>query len=302
MNITRIRTLLIALVSAIAFSTLGLSKGFNPGDFQEDADKPAAEVETPTWPEAEFDAPQKRAKAFRPGEIFKFRAQWGFFRKAGKMTIATTKDENDNIVVSTETNSHGLIRRIYPMWLKAKTVLDPTKLRMVTNIVNGKARSEETESETTFDYEKGVMVHKDKHKPGRNGTKEIPYPVPLDYASALLQMRSWELAEGKVHPLLVSSRGKFYYVELEVKELVKIKSIDGEVEAYLIEPVKAYPQSKLFREGGKFSIWVSADEKRIPLRLDVKTSVGTASMRLEDYKLSKQTKVAAATMPPSSSS
>jgi hypothetical protein len=40
------------------------------------------------------------------------------------------------------------------------------------------------------------------------------------------------------------------------------------------------------------SLWVSADERRIPLRIDFKISIGTASLRIEDFTLSNDTLVA----------
>ena len=72
---------------------------------------------------------------------------------------------------------------------------------------------------------------------------------------------------------------------MEAKGTETITTQFGKIKAFRVEPVSAYPQSKIFREGGKMAIWVSADDRRIPLRLDVKTSIGTASMRLEAFTL-----------------
>lgn len=263
--------------------------GIDPSEFQEDDTVHLEDLKD--WPEADFPAPEIRGRAFAPGETFTYRAQWGIFRKAGTITISTDQPEgaeDGHLLVKTETESHGLIRAIYPMWLKAVTKLDTKLWRAVYNEVTGKARSDLTETETFFDYSEGVMHHEDKLNPDRNIDKSIPYPYPLDYASALLQIRGWDLEEGKAYPLLVSSKGKFYYVELEVRGIDEVQTPRGKVEALRLEPVKAFPKSKIFREGGSMSVWVSNDEDRIPVRFDLKTSIGIASMRIEDFKLSKR--------------
>ncbi len=247
------------------------------------------------WPEAHFADASIRGRAFKPGEKFTFHAQWGIFRKAGQIVIETDRKNEtagEKFVIRMETASKGLIRSFYPMTLKAETVLDTDHWRMDTNVVNGKTRSTLSETKTTFDYENGTMDHFDAHNPHRCGTKPLPYPYPLDYASSLLQIRSWDLQEGEVYPLLISSRGKFYFIEMKIFGTENINTRFGKMEAYRIEPVTAYPQSKIFREGGNFAIWISTDSRRIPLRFDLKTSIGTASMRLNHYELTGEALVA----------
>jgi hypothetical protein len=96
-----------------------------------------------------------------------------------------------------------------------------------------------------------------------------------------------DLAVGKTYPLFVSTKGKFYYAILEVMEIETLDTKIGDVECFRLEPVSSFPVSKVFREGGKMAVWITSDERRIPVRFDVKTSVGNASIRLVDYKLSE---------------
>ncbi len=284
--------------STLAMALLALSAPvfaakINPGEILEDTvSQDPAEIQ---WPEKEFPDQANGNKVFKPGESFQFRAQWGLFRKAGQLKISTEAikiADTDKLLVTTDTRSSGLIRALYPMWLKGKTVLDTSNGRMLENRVTGKARSDETDIESIFDYESKLMNHTDKRRPERNAVKDLPYPFPLDYSCSILQIRSWDLTEGSRHPLFVSTRGKFYLIEMETKRIETISTKFGKIEAYRVEPVSAFPQSKIFREGGKMAIWISSDKRRIPLRLDVKTSIGTASMKLEAFTLSDEPLVA----------
>jgi hypothetical protein len=70
-------------------------------------------------------------------------------------------------------------------------------------------------------------------------------------------------------------------------ELETLDTDIGEVECFRLEPISSFPVSKVFREGGKMAVWITNDERRIPVRFDVKTSVGNASIRLEEYELAE---------------
>lgn len=257
--------------------------GFSTDEFEEDRSSHDEEL---NWPEVTFPDVAVRSKGFRPGERFEYRAQWGIFRKAGKMVITTETnvvDEEPKLLVTTETASAGLIRTFYPMTLHATTTIDPEHVRMERNEIDGQTRSEVNKTLTLFDYEKGLMKYEDEIEPVHNKVRPLPYDVPLDYTSALLQLRGLELKVGSVYPIFVSTKGKFYFVEMEVAAKETISTEIGKRQCFRLEPVSAYPQSKLFREGGSMSIWISADKERIPVRFDVKTSVGTATMRIVSY-------------------
>lgn len=288
------RPLLAALLAAVAFGWPAYS--LDPSEIREDDDsEEPAEIE---WPEREFPDPKLSADGFNPGERFQFRGQWGIFRKVGQITISTEPSELPDpsyLTVKTEAKTTGLIKAVFPLMLRGHTILDSDGGRIIENRVTDKGRSNEKETITRFDFATGMMNHEDKLRPERNKVRELPYPTPLDYASAILQIRGWDLSKGSRHSLFISSSGKFYLIEMETKGIESLSTQFGRIEAFRVEPVSAFPQSKIFREGGKMAIWVSSDPRRIPLRLDVNTSIGTASMRLESFTL-KDTSVLASTV------
>jgi len=258
--------------------------GFGNEEFEEDPS--IRQEEDLDWPEVAFPSAEERSRGFKVGEALEYRAQWGIFRKAGVIRIFTesVEDEDRNALqVVTQSASAGLIRRIYPMEMEARTVLDAHDWRALRNEVRGRARSEETDTLTLFDYSRKLMSYEDKTEPERNLIRPIPYDCALDYSSAFLQLRGMDLEIGSKHPIFVSSRSKFYFVILQVVEKEAIKTKLGKIDCMRLEPLSSFPESKLFREGGKLEIWISDDERRIPVRFDVKTPVGTATVRLESY-------------------
>lgn len=274
------------LAAFIAMSPFAAFAGFGSEEFQDDPS--IRQDDDLEWPEVSFPAPDARGGGFRHGESFEFRAQWGVFRKAGLLSIRTESSQVDGenaFLIHTESKSAGVIRKLYPMDLTALTVLDPDQWRVVRNVTDGKTRSDSNASRTLVDYERSLLLYEDVAEPDRNKIRELPYDCPLDYVSALLQIRGWDLEVGGIYPLLLTSKGKFYYIQLQVSEMETVESDIGDIECFRVDPLGSFPQSKLFREGGKLSIWISADARRIPVRCDVKTSVGTASLRLGSYEI-----------------
>ena len=244
------------------------------------------------WPEADFPSASMRGAGFAPGESFTFRMQWGFIRRAGTTKITTRLDDSEDgtqaLIVETKTNSNGLADALYPIDLFLKARLDTEEWRLIDSAMKGSEGKRLRDMDSVFDYETNTMEHLDRHYADRSGNKDLPYPFPIDDSSAMLQMRGWDLTPGNQYPLLVNSKGKLYYIEMRVAEKTRISSKFGKRDAYRIEPVNAYPEGKLFREGGNFTFWISDDEERLPLRFDVKINIGTLSMMLEDYTLAKK--------------
>ncbi len=278
--------ILPALSALLLFAPAPLRAGFGNEAFEDD---PALRQQDDLeWPEVEFPSAETRGRGFKPGESFEYRAQWGWFRKAGRIAFSTEASDDPEqpaLIVKTETSSAGLIRKFYPMTLVATTILDTKNWRMLRNETKGKVRSDESSTITLFDFERDLMNYEDQIEPEYNHIRALPYDCPVDYSSAFLQLRGMDLAIDKTYPIFVSTKGKFYYAVLKVMEIETLDTDIGEIECFRLEPISSFPVSKVFREGGKMAVWITTDDRRIPVRFDVKTSVGNASIRLEKYKL-----------------
>lgn len=279
--------LLLPTLSILIFTTPNsLRAGFGNDAFEDDPN--LRQEDNLDWPEVEFPSPEMRGRGFQAGESFEYRAQWGWFRKAGRIVFSTEDSDDPDqpaMIVKTETASAGMIRKFYPMTLIATTVLDTENWRMLKNETRGKIRSDESATVTLFDFDRELMNYEDQLEPRFNRIRELPYDCPVDYSSAFLQLRGMDLAVGETYPIFVSTKGKFYYSVLKVMEIEELNTSIGEVDCFRLEPISSFPVSKVFREGGKMSIWITNDDRRIPVRFDVKTSVGNASIRLEKYTL-----------------
>ena len=71
--------------------------------------------------------------------------------------------------------------------------------------------------------------------------------------------------------------------EIVIGKQEKLKTDCGPVKARRLEP-KLFGPGRIFSRQGEMTMWVSDDNKHVPLRLIAKTSSGTVSAKLTNFK------------------
>ncbi len=107
-------------------------------------------------------------------------------------------------------------------------------------------------------------------------------PFPQDSLSALYYLRTLKYQEGTVIRFPVASEGKCWeaVVTLERKEMLKTPL--GRIPTLVLK-LEAQYQGILQKRGDSF-LWLSDDERRIPLRLEAKVKIGTVVAALKAYE------------------
>jgi len=110
-------------------------------------------------------------------------------------------------------------------------------------------------------------IKKDEYK------DDIPECV-RDPFSALYVLRLTQLDEGQTNEWLIGNDDKVKEVrsQVEVKEVIETPV--GKFPAWRVNTVAL--MGGLFKEGGQFRIWFSADARRIPLQFEAKVRLGRA--------------------------
>ncbi|MCK4648190.1 DUF3108 domain-containing protein [bacterium] len=109
-------------------------------------------------------------------------------------------------------------------------------------------------------------------------------PNTQDILSSLYYIRALEFKEGKVLSLNVNERRSNYRVELKVLEKEKVKTPAGLFLAWKVEPISIHKGDEL-QEKGKGIIYFTADKRNLPVKMMVRTNVGSVTLVLIDVKL-----------------
>jgi Protein of unknown function (DUF3108) len=106
----------------------------------------------------------------------------------------------------------------------------------------------------------------------------------LSLLSAIYFVRLQKLKEGQMITFPVSSDETNYQFEVLVGKRESIKTDCGKVKTVKLEP-KLFGRGRLFNKlQGETTMWVSDDNKRTPLRLVARTSKGTITAKLLNFK------------------
>lgn len=122
-----------------------------------------------------------------------------------------------------------------------------------------------------------------KDEPQTVGMKET-----WDYNAFMVALRSWEGAKGTATSVEVFRSRYLWHVDIKIASVGKITTDLGELPAIRFDG-HAY---KLDRAHGKFpntderdfSVWISNDDGRVPLKLAAKTDYGDVKMEITDYQ------------------
>ncbi|MBM4264107.1 MAG: DUF3108 domain-containing protein [Deltaproteobacteria bacterium] len=127
-------------------------------------------------------------------------------------------------------------------------------------------------------------VRRDERKKVKNYDFDQPLNT-LDPITAVYLARSQDIKVGD-HLYFHIFGGKYRYLldlEVEKRETIKIKS--GNVDAFKILPrVKNLMKNGYAQRLNEAAIWISADERRVPVMLTSKIVFGTVYMELVDQK------------------
>jgi len=104
----------------------------------------------------------------------------------------------------------------------------------------------------------------------------------LDLISAFYFVRLQKLKEGQLIRFPVNDGGTNYWFDIVVGKHEKLKTDCGKVKTIRLEP-KLFG-GKFFSKPGEMTMWVSDDNKHVPLKLIAKTPSGTVNAKLLNFK------------------
>ena len=100
-----------------------------------------------------------------------------------------------------------------------------------------------------------------------------------DVLSAIYYLRTQPLEVGKTFELTVSDSGVVYQVPVKVVEQKRMKTVLGRVETLRVDP-EVFGPNRLLSGEGRFSIWFTNDNRRIPVSARIKMKYGTFDITL----------------------
>ena len=103
-----------------------------------------------------------------------------------------------------------------------------------------------------------------------------------DPVSAIFMLREQPLLKNDSYKFTTVENGIIQKVNVLVSEIEKISVPFGRLDARKVIPISD-DGKPLFKQGGKMKVWYSDDQRRLPIKIEQKTNVGTLILNLKKY-------------------
>jgi len=144
--------------------------------------------------------------------------------------------------------------------------------RFEKRIREGKFRSDQT---VVYDQEKNLVFFK--------GDSIRVSPFVQDALSVFYYVRTQELEVGKVIVVDSFTDGKLYSLKIKVLGIEEVEVKAGRFKCFVIEP--SFRGTSIFRQKGKLKIWLTKDERKIPVLMKSKAPFGSIYAKLIKYRI-----------------
>lgn len=200
--------------------------------------------------------------------------------KAGTSTLETVNDRGHTKIISTARSAdwvslfYTVDDRVESLLRNEQTVSSiclPENYRI--KLREGRHRRDK---ELIFDHAKSQVTFID-----HLGNKKKNYKIDgktFDPLTSFYYVRTLKLEVGKSVYVDVFDSKKLWNVEVRVLRREKIKTKLGEFDTVVIKPLMK--SEGIFNKKGDVYIWLTDDEKRIPVKLESKVAIGSVTATL----------------------
>lgn len=202
---------------------------------------------------------------------------------------ASSAPGTKELTVKTDAISKGTLLKLfrYSFAQNYVSTIDLENFRILQTTKRDVQKERVRESEALFDYTGKSVTWietdpKDRNRPPRRIASDLAGEAH-DMVSAIYALRMQTLAVGKRFDMTVSDSGLTYKVPVVVTGREQQNTELGKVLCFKIEP-EVFGRGRLIEQKGKMVIWMTDDNRRIPVRARIDSQYGKIEIKLKSYK------------------
>jgi len=216
---------------------------------------------------------------WRIGEYFQFSIDWnGLNGGSSLMQVQNlhTVDGRRTYRIVTKAESNSFVSKFYKVRDRAESFVDAETLvsrRFVKHLREGGYKAD---IDVRFDQEERKAIY------SGGTTYDVPAQVH-DVLSAFYYVRTRPLVIGSTFSIPTHDNRKSYEMEVRVHKKERVEVPAGKFDCILVEPV--LKSEGVFKSKGSIHVWLTDDERRIPVLVKSKVPIGSISVSLTDMRL-----------------
>jgi len=221
---------------------------------------------------------------FGPGERITLTISWSDQVSAATLTLNVGQKQSSSGVsclpLRAELKPSAVIGKLYPVYYKVESLLAELTLLPIKSTMYSREQSRVRQKFTRFDRQAGLIHYTYLTKTEQK--KDLPAASGvLDILSWLYVLRTMPLREGTIGPFQITENGKLFTIRCQVARSAPVKTELGTLPVWRLTP-------RIENAGGakmpsNMVMWISGDERRLPLRFQVELPVGKFVAMMSGY-------------------
>ncbi len=217
-------------------------------------------------------------EAFKPGEFLKFSIDYGFVNAGwAEMEVLSIVEYKGRLTynIQTKAGTNKTFSLIFPVEDRVVSLLDTEEFYSL--------RHEKHLSEGKYHADRWFTFDQENHRAISKGYDIETYPRVLDILAAFYYFRTLEFEPGDTFFLPNHTDGKNYPLRVAVLRREEVKVPAGTFQTIVVEPILKSPG--LFEHKGNVYIWLTDDEKKMPVLMKTRIVIGSIDASLTEYRL-----------------
>jgi|TARA_B100000131_G_C18115505_1_gene611167 hypothetical protein len=196
---------------------------------------------------------------------------------AGEATFEshiTSLDNNKVYKIVSKTKSNKFLDRFYKIRDQIDIWIDKDNYSLLKINKKIKEGNYKRNFSAIIDQQQSIAIYKNK-------TKKVP-KIIFDPIAAIYYYRTLNLNKNNQYNFFTFDEGKIKEIILKVTDIENVKTPMGKFQCFVLKPFST-DGKKLFKNDGHMTIWISNDEKRLPIKIEQNTNIGKLVLNLKNY-------------------
>jgi hypothetical protein len=225
--------------------------------------------------------------SFAPGEHIEYRVHYGIINAAEAIVDVENKIQKVNNrpcyvvkVTGKTTGAFDLVSRVRDTW---QSYIDTTAMIPHQFYTNKREGGYKNIEKVVFDHENEIANRYDLDNKKEKNTYKVPKNIQ-DVVSGYYYLRTVDFSNMKVGQAVTVKaffEGDIFDMKMKYAGKEKIKTKFGYAKVFKINPI--LPNNSFFEDENSIRIWVSDDENKIPLKVEVDLKIGSISMDIKKF-------------------
>ncbi len=212
-------------------------------------------------------------------------AEFRFTSVSENISRGTGKDETPIVRLTGDVKSKGFFLRLvgfsFHQRVESVAELEPFTVLKTRKLEEQGKRIRDLAAVFDHEVRKVTWTIRDSNQNQAPQASTTDFSEPIqDVLTVIYFLRTQKLEPGKSFEVPISDAGRVFTMSVNAVERKQLNTVLGRVKTVRVEP-NLFGDTRLVRARGALSIWLTDDDRHIPVKAQLKVDIGTFDIKLK---------------------